>query len=312
MDFRILILLTSICIWPTAISGFWVDDFNSLDTNYYLIQLYTFPANGCNMREKNVVAIDGMLRIYVTKAEDTTDRKYDGGDLGDEHYRLYGLYRTRMRPSKMKGSVSAFYIMNKWVAKDWEHKEIDIEFLGKNPTKIQLTNHDFQNGGKDWKSASRTVNLEFDFSADFHEYAILWMHDTVRWFVDGKLLHSKGQYVPHEPLEIRMNYYIGNPMEKGVQEWLGPIDTTSIPDSTEYDWVRYDPLDSLPHPYSAFVNKNTVKPVRKKTNKQSSYGVSKSLSLSGRVLSLSDRNVKQTVNMTIKNSGNRKKILWIN
>jgi beta-glucanase (GH16 family) len=229
-----------------------MDDFAALDTDRWLIQLYTFDANGCNMRAENVKVVDSTLRITVTKATDTTDRKWDGGDMGDEQYRTYGLFRTRMKPSTLKGSVSAFYIMNKWVPADWEHKEIDIEFVGKNPTKIQLTTHDFQDGGTVWKSDSKTVELGFDYGEAFHEYAILWRPDTVLWFADGKLLHKTGKYVPHEPLETRMNFYLGNPLESGVVQWLGPIDTAGVPDSTEYDWVRFDPLDSLPEPYRAF------------------------------------------------------------
>lgn len=287
----ITLVLLVLCNISFSVSASWIDNFNSLDKDYYLIQLYTFPANGCNMLEENVVASDSMLKIYVTKATDTTDRHYDGGDLGDQHYRLYGLYRVKMKPSRLKGSVSAFYIMNKWQAVGWEHKEIDIEFLGKNPTKIQLTNHDFQNGGTVWKNASTTVDLGFDFSEDFHEYAILWTPDTVRWFADGKLLHSEGQYVPHEPLEIRMNYYVGNAEEHGVLEWLGPIDTTGIPDSTLYDWVRYDPLDSIPAEYERYItNSIKVRSLLKNRILPNTATYKKNFTLTGRMIPISKGN----------------------
>jgi len=245
-------LLTALAVSALAASAAWVDDFATLDTDRWLIQLYTFPANGCNMRAENVEVRDSLLRIHVTRATDTTDRAYDGGDLGDQQYRTYGLFRTRMKPSRLKGSVSAFYLMNKWKPSAWEHQEIDIEFLGKNPTKVQLTTHHFQDGGTVWKNDSKTVSLGFDFAADFHEYAILWRPDSVLWFVDGRLLHKTGLYVPRVPLETRMNFYVGNPLEDGVLQWLGPIDTTGIPAVTEYDWVRFDPLDSLPEAYRAW------------------------------------------------------------
>lgn len=245
-------LLTALAVSVLSASAAWVDDFATLDTDRWLIQLYTFPANGCNMRAENVEARDSILRIHVTRAIDTTDRPYDGGDMGDQQYRTYGLFRTRMKPSKLKGSVSAFYLMNKWKPSNWEHQEIDIEFLGKNPTKVQLTTHHFQNGGQDWKNDSKTVSLGFDYSEDFHEYAILWRPDTVLWFVDGSLLHKTGLYVPQVSLETRMNFYVGNQLEDGVLQWLGPIDTTGIPAVTEYDWVRFDPLDSLPPQYRAW------------------------------------------------------------
>lgn len=244
--------LLATLLTATACRAWWMDDFATLDTDRWLIQLYTFDANGCNMRAENVKVADSVLRITVTRATDTTDRKWDGGDMGDQDYRTYGLFRTRMRPSTLKGSVSAFYIMNKWVETGWEHKEIDIEFVGRNPTKIQLTTHDFQDGGTVWKQDSKTVELGFDFGKAFHEYAILWRPDSVLWFADGRLLHRTGRYVPHEGLETRMNFYLGNPLQDGVVQWLGPIDSTGVPDSTEYDWVRYDPLDALPEPYRAW------------------------------------------------------------
>lgn len=242
----------TILLLATASQAWWQDDFATLDTRRWLVQLYTFDANGCNMRAENVKAQDSVLTITVTPAVDTTDRKWDGGDLGDQNYRSYGLFRTRMKPSKLMGSVSAFYLMNKWVEKAWEHKEIDIEFLGKSPTRIQLTTHDFQDGGKVWKQDYEMVDLGFDFSEDFHEYAILWRPDSVFWFADGRLLRRSGKYVPQVPLEMRMNFYLGNPLQSGVVQWLGPVDTAGIPDSTLYDWVRFDRLDSLPEAFRAW------------------------------------------------------------
>ena len=60
--------------------------------------------------------------------------------------------------------------------------------------------HDFQNGGRDWKYASSTLDLGFDATADFHEYSVLWSKGHVEWFVDRRPVHREARYVPPAPL----------------------------------------------------------------------------------------------------------------
>ena len=114
---------------------------------------------------------------------------------------------------------------------------------------MQFTTHDFQNGGLDWKSAPATLDLSFDASLAFHEYAILWTDSAVYWYVDRRMIHMETLYVPQVPLQIRMNTYLGDPTTTGVTTWLGPIDASKLPVSAYYQQIEYYPLDALPASY---------------------------------------------------------------
>jgi beta-glucanase (GH16 family) len=230
----------------------WSEPFVALDDQIWETQIFSFPANGCNMTAGQVSVTDGTLRLGVMANPARTPaspKMCDGGEIGSRKFFTYGLFTVRMRPPDLPGGVSAFFLMNKWQPDNWEHREIDIEFPGGRPGAVQLTTHDFQNGGRDWKSAPATLDLGFAANQDFHDYAILWGPDAVTWYVDGHAVHKETRYVPHEPLQIRMNVYLGDPAEPGVVQWLGPIDPNHLAAAALYRDVRYYPLDALPSGY---------------------------------------------------------------
>lgn len=220
------------------------ETFDSLDIQKWQYQLYSFDGNGCNMRKENVRINNSILSF---KTEMNTDpalpKKYNGGEISDNHFYLYGYYTVRMKSNLCGGTVSSFFLMNQYQPTNWEHKEIDIEFLGKNRKAIQCTNHDFQDGGKTWKHSSATIGLPFDVADDFHEFSILWTPDSVTWFADGRFIHSDTLYVPQEPLQIRMNYYAGDVAVSGIQPWLGDVDEACLPTTTDVDWIKRESLD---------------------------------------------------------------------
>ncbi len=236
-----------------ALSGAtWSEEFESLELTRWEVQLYTFPANGCNMLESHATVAGSRLVLRVDRnTEARLPKAFNGGEVGSTHFFKYGLFVVRMKPALARGGVSSFYLMNQWQPKNWEHREIDIEFIGNNLRAVQLTTHDFQDGGRSWKNASSTLDLGFDATADFHEYAILWMKDRVEWFVDRRAIHRETRYVPADPLQIRMNVYMGDLREPGVVQWLGAVDLSTLPAVSEYEWIRYFPLEAIPAAYTS-------------------------------------------------------------
>lgn len=245
-----LIPLTLAAAAPNEERYSFFEPFSRLDSSLWETQLFSFDGNGCNMVRENVVVDNSILKLAVSKNSDPAlPKTYNGGEVGLNRYQLYGLFIVRMKPLGTPGGVSAFFLMNRWQPANWEHKEIDIEFLGKDRRMVQLTTHDFQNGGKVWKNSAKTMDLGFDYRSDFHDYAILWTAESVKWFVDGKLIRTETQYVPHEPLQIRMNVYVGDMKVYGIKEWLGPVEESQLPAATEYDWVKVYALENLPEEY---------------------------------------------------------------
>ena len=230
----------------------WSEAFASLDQSEWQIQLYSFPANGCNMTAEQVSVHDNLLSLSVLqnpKRTETAPKMCNAGEVGSNRFFEYGLFVVDMKAPAIPGGVSAFFLMNRYQPAEWEHREIDFEFLGSQPENVQMTTHDFQNGGRDWKSAATTQGLGFDFSEAEHEYAILWTADAVTWFVDKKPVHRETHYVPHEPLQIRMNIYLGDPQEPGITQWLGQFDPSKIPAHADYRNIRYYPLAAMPQAY---------------------------------------------------------------
>jgi len=228
----------------TVITNSYYEKFDSIDTQKWEYQLYSFDGNGCNMLKENVYTSNSILFLKTernTKA--SLPKKYNGGEIADKQFYLYGYYTVKMKSNICKGTVSAFFLMNQWQAVNWEHREIDVEFLGKNRKAIQCTNHDFQDGGKTWKSSSKTIDLPFDVGNDFHEFSILWTPDSVSWFADGRFIHSATLYVPHEPLQIRMNYYAADTAVSGIRSWLGDVDGACLPTTTDIDWIKRETLE---------------------------------------------------------------------
>lgn len=250
-------IIIGCAVHPVAPNGaalpnaFWSEEFESLDPTHWEVQIYSFPANGCNMLESHTTVAGSRLVLRVDRNADVRlPKAFNGGEVGSTRFFKYGLFVVRMKPALIRGGVSAFFLMNQWQPNDWNHREIDIEFLGNNPRAVQLTTHDFQDGGRSWKNASSTIALGFDATAEFHEYAILWTKDRVVWFVDRRAIGSETRFVPHEPLQIRMNAYMGDVREPGVAQWLGAVDAALLPAAAEYEWIRYYPLDRLPATYS--------------------------------------------------------------
>jgi hypothetical protein len=121
---------------------------------------------------------------------------------------------------------------------DQPQDEIDIEFIGKDPTIFQ-SNY-FTNGvghhGSD-------IQLGYDATQSFHDYAFEWRPGSIVWFVDGKPVHredgSRGA-LPQTAGAFILNFWPGNTLES----WLGPLEYDK-PVQAEYEWVRFTPLSQL-------------------------------------------------------------------
>jgi endo-1,3-1,4-beta-glycanase ExoK len=255
--FKLVTAMFSLAVLPAVAADVvpaWRATFGALDPVQWETQLYTFPANGCNMTADSVTTVAGQLALSVNMNSAPSQARPKGcnaGEVGSRRFFTHGLFTVRMAAPAVPGGVSAFFLMNQWRPDNWEHKEIDIEFLGRDATALQLTTHDFQNGGRDWKSAATTVKLKFDYSAAAHDYAILWTPRFVRWYVDGRLLHEETKYVPNEPLQIRMNIYLGDLVEPGIVDWLGARDLRKLPAQAQFGTIDYYPLNALPNGYGA-------------------------------------------------------------
>lgn len=180
----------------------------------------------CTWRANNVnFTNDGKLKLGLTSS---AYNKFDCGEYRSTNNYGYGLYEVSMKPAKNIGIVSSFFTYT-GPAHGTQWDEIDIEFLGKDTTKVQFNYFTNGVGGHE-----KVINLGFDASQGFHTYAFDWQPGYIKWYVDGVLKHTATSNIPVTPGKIMMNIWNGT----GVDSWLGPYNGAN-PLYAEYDWVKY-------------------------------------------------------------------------
>lgn len=180
----------------------------------------------CTWRANNVnFTSDGKLKLGLTSS---AQNKFDCGEYRSKDSHSYGLYEVSMKPAKNPGIVSSFFTYT-GPAHGTQWDEIDIEFLGKDTTKVQFNYYTNGVGNHE-----KIINLGFDASQGFHTYAFDWQPGYIKWYVDGVLKHTATTNIPKTPGKIMMNIWNG----AGVDEWLGSYNGAN-PLTAQYDWVRY-------------------------------------------------------------------------
>ena len=185
-------------------------------------------------RKSNVTFEDGKMQLIIDKdGKATSDIPYSGGEFRTRKFYGYGRYEVCMKPIKNDGVVSSFFTYTGPSDKNpWD--EIDIEFTGKDTTKVQFNYFTSGRGNHEYMH-----ELGFDASEDFHTYAFEWYEDKIVWFVDGVEVHSANQLIPVTRGKIMMNAWCGT----GVDSWLNPFDDSKLPLVAEYKWFSYTPFE---------------------------------------------------------------------
>jgi beta-glucanase (GH16 family) len=185
-------------------------------------------AFNCKWRSDNIKLIDEKMVLSINEDMEGSQTKYSGGELRSNAKFGYGLYEVSMKPAKNTGVVSSFFTYtgpsdnNPW-------DEIDIEFLGKDTTKVQFNYYTNGVGGHEY-----IYNLGFDASEAYHTYSFEWKKDSIVWRVDGNVAYTAYDNIPSHPGKIMINLWNG----AGVDKWLGAYDG-KVPIIAFYEWIAY-------------------------------------------------------------------------
>ncbi|MCC6622674.1 MAG: family 16 glycosylhydrolase [Deltaproteobacteria bacterium] len=175
----------------------------------------TFECNLVRFAPDNVQPAEGGGVDLVLRAQDAGDRRYTSGaiathDRPDGEHR-FGRFEVELRAAKGSGLITAFFLHRR---DPWQ--EIDVEILGRDPTKL-LANV-YYNPGVDgdlynygFSGTPALIELGFDASEGFHRYAIEWDLDELRWFVDDRLVHrrraGRPTPIPHLPMRLHASLW---------------------------------------------------------------------------------------------------------
>jgi beta-glucanase (GH16 family) len=198
--------------------------------------------------EKGMLHLRSRVRSYGSQ-------KYTSGrlDTKGKFSPTYGRFEIRARLPGGKGLWPAHwlypqnrdwqmeYLMSDAVEKGKErlipeerpwYTEIDImEFLGHERNVLYGTLHYYSYDGRKLTS-SGTWHGKVDYTQGFHVYALEWEPDSIRWYIDGELLHATVLGIPHTPHYLILNTAVGG-------AWPGnPDSTTVFPQYHDIDYVR--------------------------------------------------------------------------
>ena len=196
----------------------------------------------CTWRAANIW-FDGYLNLKIDR--DYSTGGYSGGEYRTNDTFGYGMYDVSMKPIKNDGVVTSFFTYTgPSDGTVWD--EIDIEFLGKDTTKVQFNYYTNGVGNHEY-----VYDLGFDASQSFHQYGFLWQPGKITWYVDGKAVYSATDNIPTTPGKIMMNAWPGT----GVDEWLKPYNGAT-PLVAQYDWINWKKVDGISDNNSSNNNTN--------------------------------------------------------
>lgn len=174
----------------------------------------------CSFAGENAKVEGGYLNLILDKGTNG----YRGAEFRTIQRYGYGFYSVSMKPVKKSGVISSFFI---YTGRPWD--EIDIEFLGKDTTKVQFNY--FTNGVGQHEYV---YDLGFDASEDFHEYAFEWREGSITWYVDGKAVYQATEDIPSHAGNLMMNLWN---VDDEMAYWPGKFDGENLPVVAQYEWI---------------------------------------------------------------------------
>ena len=147
------------------------------------------------------------------------DNRFDGASLRRDQKSHYGRYEVVMQPAKGSGIITGFFTYT-GPYYGTQHDEIDIEFLGKDTTRMHVA------WFVDGERTNKFIDLGFDAADKPRLYAFEWFPDRLRWFADDKLLfehRAEDGAIPQEPSFLFANIWAAETSNRNVRLWSGEV-----------------------------------------------------------------------------------------
>jgi hypothetical protein len=181
--------------------------------------------------DKLAITIDRItpeIKPYVPEA---VKAEYISGALTSYPFaQRYGYFEARMKLSAGKGLWPAFWLLPS--DGSWPPEFDVMEMLGDNVKKYYATIH--SNVGGNHTVLPGTIDT-VDLTGDFHRYGMDWGPETIRFYLDGKLVAEQPTPADaHQPFYLIVQLALGS-----AASWPGaPDDKTPFPSSIEVDYIK--------------------------------------------------------------------------
>jgi GR25 family glycosyltransferase involved in LPS biosynthesis len=197
----------------------------------------TFPSNRALFTPSNVSSSSHRIVSLALRNEQTSVRSFTSGAIASKETFLHGRFVAELRPSNVSGVITGMFLH-----RNGPRQEIDIEFFGKDTTKI-LANV-YYNPGEEgtklefgYRGTPTLIDLGFDAAKSFHTYEIDWRPHSIRWIVDGQLIHERVLWdptpIPDLPMQFNVNLW--NSRSKKV---AGKLNAGGLPTHAEIRSMR--------------------------------------------------------------------------
>jgi beta-glucanase (GH16 family) len=201
---------------------------SKFELNKWRLRDDTFPSNLAIFNPNNIKNIDNTVLELNFNSEKTSVRSFTSAALVTKEKYLYGRFSVELRPSNVSGLITGIFLH-----RNSPHQEIDIEFLGKDTTKM-LINVFFNPGIEGskmeygYRGTPVIIDLGFDAHDDFHLYEIHWQNNLIKWYVDGNVVYERGIWeptpIPYLPMEFNVNLW-----HSQSKELAGALKKDAIP-----------------------------------------------------------------------------------
>ena len=186
----------------------------------------------------------------LTEVNPNLSYTFYGAELTGVEQFKYGRFEARMKMASISGSVSSMFLNydNSWMKEYEPWNEIDIEILGKDPSKWQSNIITREGDPSIKKNTSSEVIHPFAFDAtkEFHLYAIVWTPEYVAWEIDSvevrrdTLGMSRGTHADADQVKfltekesLRFNLWASK-----TPSWTGKFTGIGLPIEQQIDYVR--------------------------------------------------------------------------
>jgi beta-glucanase (GH16 family) len=170
----------------------------------------------------------GDFATLTLREERTSVRAFTSAAIASRQNFLYGRFTSELRPSCVPGLITGMFLH-----RNGPRQEIDIEFLGKDTTKV-LVNVFYNPGNQGakleygYRGTPTLIDLGFDAANEFHRYEIEWHPHFIRWHVDGRLLLERVLWDPTPIPDLPMQFNV-NLWHSRSKELAGKLDVGRLP-----------------------------------------------------------------------------------